>query len=71
MVSTKALDTLTPADLCREVPLEEEFWEQAWERQRRLLKVLLEGALEEDQVELLAAERYRRVETRRGYRNDF
>ena len=71
MVSIKALDTLTPADLWREVPLEEEFWGQARERQRRLLKVLLEEALEEEQVELLAAGRYRRVETRRGYRNGF
>jgi putative transposase len=71
MVSIKALDTLTPADLWREVPLEEEFWGQARERQRRLLKVLLQEALEEEQVELLAAGRYRRVETRRGYRNGF
>jgi len=70
-VSIKALDAVTPADLWREVPLEEEFWEEARERQRRLLKVLIEGALEEEQVELLAAGRYRRVETRRGYRNGF
>lgn len=71
MVSIKALDAVAPADLWREVPLEEEFWEEARQRQRRFLKVLLEGALEEEQVELLAAGRYRRVETRRGYRNGF
>lgn len=71
MVSIKALDSLRPADLWREVPLEEEFWEQARERQRQVLKVLLEEALEEEQLELLAAGRYRRVETRRGYRNGF
>jgi len=71
MVSVKPVDRLSLADLWREVPLEEEFWEQARERQRRLLKVLLEGALEEEQVELLAAGRYRRVESRRGYRNGF
>lgn len=59
MVSIKALDAVTPADLWREVPLEEEFWEEARERQRRLLKVLIEGALEEEQVELLAAGRLR------------
>jgi hypothetical protein len=35
MVSIGALDSLTPADLWREVPLEQEFWEQARERQRR------------------------------------
>ena len=71
MVSIRPLDAVTPADLWREVPLEEEFWEEARERQRRLLKVLLEGVLEEEQVQLLAAGRYRRVETRRGYRNGF
>ena len=71
MVSIKALDTLGPADLWREVAIEEEFWQQARERQRRLLKVLLEGVLEEEQVELLAAGRYRRGETRRGYPNGF
>jgi transposase-like protein len=71
MVSVKPLDQLTPADLWREVPLEEEFWEQAQDRQRRLLKALLEEALEEEQMELLAAGRYRRVEGRRGYRNGF
>jgi len=71
VVSIKALDTLTPADLWREVPVEEEFWEQARERQRQGLKILLQEALEEEQLELLAAGRYRRVETRQGYRNGF
>ena len=71
MVSIKALDTLTPADLWREVPLEEEFWEQARQRQCQALKVLLEEVLEAEQLELLAAGRYRRVETRQGYRNGF
>jgi transposase-like protein len=36
-----------------------------------MLKALLEEALEEEQLELLAAGRYRRVETRQGYRNGF
>ncbi len=48
MVTIKALDEVTPADLWREVPLEEEFWGEARERQRRLLKALLEEALEEE-----------------------
>jgi hypothetical protein len=64
MVSIKALDAVTPGDLWREMPLEEEFWAQARERQVRLLKGLLEGALEEEQVEPLAAVRYRRTEVR-------
>lgn len=71
MVSVKALDEITLADLWREVPLEEEFWSDSRERMQRLLKCLLEGALEEEMVVLLGAARYRRTETRGGYRNGF
>lgn len=71
MVTIQALDELGLADLWREVPVEEEFWRQAQERQRELLKVLLEGALEAELVELLGASRYRRTEVRHGYRNGF
>jgi putative transposase len=70
MVSVKALDELTLADLWREVPADR-FWEDTEERLRVLVKLVLEGALEEEMVELLAASRYRRVEGRRGYRNGF
>jgi putative transposase len=70
MVSVKALDELTLADLWREVPADR-FWEDTEERLRVLVKLVLEGALEEEMVELLAASRYRRVEERRGYRNGF
>lgn len=69
MVRIKALDEVTPADLWREVPLEEEVWEEVQARQRQALKGLLEGLLEEELVERLAASRYRRTEMRRGYRN--
>ena len=49
MQRLKALDEVAPADLWREVPeAEDEFWSDARERQRRLLKVLLEGAREDD-----------------------
>lgn len=66
------LDELTPADLWREVPeSEDEFWQDTRERQMRLLKGLLEGALEEELTVLLGASRYRRVEGRHGYRNGF
>jgi len=38
----RPLDELTPADLSREVPeREDEFWQDAREKQLRLLKVLL------------------------------
>lgn len=71
MESVKALDELTLADLWPEVPLEQEFWSDSRERMQRLLKCLLEGALEEEMVVLLGASRYRRTETRSGYRNGF
>jgi len=67
-----ALDEVTPADLWREVPeSEDEFWCDARERQRRLLKVLLEGALEEELTQVLGAGRFRRTDNRQGYRNGF
>ena len=71
MTTVKALDDLTPADLWQEVPLEEEFWQVARERQRYALKLLLESALEEEMVALVAAGRYRRTEVRQGYRNGY
>jgi putative transposase len=71
LVSVKRLDQLTPADLWREVREEDSLWSDTAERQRTLLKHLLEGALEEEMVLLLEAARYRRVEGRRGYRNGF
>ena len=64
MESVKPLDQLTPADLWREVPEEDAVWSDTAERQRALLKHLLEGALGEGMVLLLAAARYRRVEGR-------
>ena len=69
MVTIKALDELTLADLWREVPLEEEVWSVVRAREQLALKHLLQGALEQELVEQLAASRYRRTEVRRGYRN--
>jgi len=54
MVSVKALDELTLADLWREVPADR-FWEDTEERLRVLLKLVLEGALGEEMVELQAS----------------
>lgn len=72
MVTIKALDEIRPEDLWREVkPAHDEFWQDFQEKQRRLVKTLLEGALEEELTVLLEAGRYRRTETRRGYRNGF
>lgn len=72
MQRIRPLDELTPADLWREVPeAEDEFWQDARERQVRLVKALLEGALEEEMTVLLGAARFRRTEGRRGQRNGF
>ncbi len=72
MQRVKALDEVTPADLWREVPQsEDEFWQDAREKNLRVLKGLLEGALEEEMTVLLAAGRFRRTEERRGCRNGF
>ena len=72
LVTLKALDQITPADLWREVkPEVDEFWQDAQAKQRELLKTFLEGALEGEMVELLGASRYRRTEARTGYRNGF
>jgi putative transposase len=72
MVTVRALDELRLGDLWAEVPPgEDEFWWDSQEKQRVLLKHLLEGALEEEMTQLIAAGRYRRTELRRGYRNGF
>lgn len=72
MQRVKALDGLAPEDLWREVPeSEDEFWRDTREKQMRLLKVLLEGTLEEEMTGLLGAARFRRTESRHGYRNGF
>jgi putative transposase len=71
MVTVKALDELTLADLWQVVPGDEDFWEDTKPRLRALLKHIMQGALEAELVELLGAARYRRVEGRRGYRNGF
>src|SRR5919108_652557 len=72
MQRLKALDELTPADLWREVPRsDDEFWQDAREKQLRLVKAMVEGALEEEMTQLLGAARFRRTEFRHGYRNGF
>jgi putative transposase len=72
MQSIKPLDELTPEDLWREVPsVEDELWQSTREYQRRLVKAVLEGLLEREMTELLGAARFRRVESRSGYRNGF
>jgi transposase-like protein len=51
--------------------LEEEVAQEMLARQQQVLKTFLEGLLEGELVERLAAARYRRTEVRRGYRNGY
>lgn len=71
MDTIRALDERTLVDLWREAPLEEEVRQEMQARQRQALKGFLEGLLEEELLERLAASRYRRTEVRRGYRNGY
>lgn len=72
MQRVKALDEVTLADLWLEVPVaQDEFWQDTRERQRQILKVILEGALEEEMTALLGAGRFRRTDERSGHRNGF
>jgi len=72
LVTVRPLDELRLEDLWREVrPEPDEFWRDAAQKQRALLKTFLEGVLEEEMAVLLGASRYRRTEARHGYRNGF
>jgi putative transposase len=72
LATLRPLDEIRLEDLWREVrPEPDEFWRDAAEKQRRLLKTFLEGVLEEEMTLLLGASRYRRSESRHGYRNGF
>lgn len=56
----KALDELTLEDLWREVGRQELFWEETREETLRKVKLIVEGSLEAELVELLGCARYRR-----------
>src|SRR3972149_70814 len=72
MQRVKALDEVTPADLWLAGPAaEDESWQDTREKQRQILKVILEGALEEEMTVLLGAGRFRRTDERSGHRNGF
>lgn len=71
MVQVRDLTELTIADRWREVKGEEEWWGDIKEQALRGVKRLLEGAMEGELIEQLNAGRYRRTESRRGYRNGY
>lgn len=64
MVRVRALTLSLSEALARVTP--DELWRDVRERQLRLVKTLIEGALAEEMTVLLDATRYRRTETRQG-----
>ena len=72
MVQVKDLTELKVEDLWREVKGEEEdWWGDLKQETLRVVKRLLESAMEEELLECLRVGRYRRTELRRGYRNGY
>jgi len=72
MVQVKDLTEISLRDLWREVKEDrEEWWRDLKEESLRVVKRLLESAMEEELLEQLRAGRYRRTELRRGYRNGY
>lgn len=71
MVQVKDLTELTVRDLWAEVKDEEEWWGEVKGDTLRMVRRLLEGAMEGELLEQLRAGRYRRTEVRRGYRNGY
>lgn len=71
MVMVKDLTQLTLKDLWREVKDEEDWWGEINERTLHMVKLILEGSLEEELLEELQVSRYRRSRSRQGYRNGY
>jgi putative transposase len=70
LVQVRDLTELTLEDLWREVKWQsEDWWTEIEARQLSMVKTILESSLEEELVIQLQASRYKRVESRRGYRN--
>lgn len=72
MVQVKDLTELTIEDLWQEVKGDDEdWWGDLKQETLRMVKRLLESAMEEELLECLRVGRYRRNELRRGYRNGY
>ena len=70
MVQVKDLTDLTLEDLWREVKWQSgDWWEEIERSQLRVVKMILESSLEEELVTQLGASRYKRMRSRRSYRN--
>jgi transposase-like protein len=71
MVQVKDLTEFKVSDLWREVKDEEDWWGDLKEESLRVVRRLMESAMEEELLEQLRAGRYRRSRLRRGYRNGY
>ena len=69
MVMVKDLTQLKLKDLWREVKDEEKWWDEINGEVLSLLKLVLESSLDEEVLEEIRVNRYRRSDQRRGYRN--
>lgn len=71
MVMIKDMTELTLKDLWQEVKEEDDWWGEVKEHTLRVVKRLLEGAMQEEILEQVRVDRYRRDKLRRGYRNGY
>ena len=71
MVQVRDLTEVTVRDLWRGVKDEEDWWGDLKEESLRVVRRLMESAMEEELLEQLRAGRYRRSGLRRGYRNGY
>jgi putative transposase len=69
MVRVKALTDRTVAERFAEIKEEDGIWGEISEQSRLVAKRIIESSLEEELTVRLAANRYRRTEVRRGWRN--
>jgi transposase-like protein len=71
MVQVRDLTELKVRDLWREVKGEDEWWGDVKGETARLVKRLLESAMDEEILEHVRVRRHERSDTRRGYRNGY
>ena len=71
MVQAKDLTELTLRELWQEVKGEDDWWEDLKGQTMRLVKRLLESSMDEEILEELHVDRYRRSQLRRGHRNGY
>lgn len=71
MVMVKDLTELTLDDYWKEVKGEDDWWGDLKGQTQRLVKRLMEAVMEEEILEQLGVDRYRRSHLRGGYRNGY